>query len=119
MSVLDSIIAQAGEAPMLSSMDYSVIPSSSSVVDRKQCVSAYTVSATSVTPTDRNVTIKLGTDHFVDASSIRLSFSIVNKDSSKVLQPMCGPWCCWANIQLLSQGTLIEELPMYGRHRKT
>ena len=118
MSVLDSILAQAGEAPMLSSMDYSIIPSSSSVVDRKQCVSAYTVSATSVTPTDRNVTIKLGTDHFVDASSLRLSFSIVNKDASKILQPMCGPWCCWGNIRLLSQGTLIEELPMYGRHHE-
>ena len=88
MSVLDSILAQAGEAPMLASMDYSVIPSSSSVVGRKQCVPAYTVPAASVTPTDRSVTLKLGTDHFVDASSIRLSFSLVNKDTSKVLQPI-------------------------------
>ena len=118
MSILDSIISQAGEAPLLSSMDYSVIPSSSAVVDRKNCVSAYTVSATSVTPTNRNVTIKLGTDHFIDASSIRLSFSLVNTDSSKNLQPMGGPWCCWANVRLLSQGTLIEELPMYGRHHE-
>ena len=118
MSVLDSILAQAGEAPMLSGMDYSIVPSSSSVVDRKQCVCAYTMSQTSVTPTDRNVTIRLGTDHFIDSTSIRLAFSIVNKDTSKNLQPMAGPWSCWANVRLLSQGTLIEELPMYGRHHE-
>jgi len=97
MSVLDSILAQAGEAPMLSGLDYSIVPSSSSVVDRKQCVCAYTTSQTSVTPTDRNVTIRLGTDHFIDSTSIRLG---------------------WANVRLLSQGTLIEELPLYGRHHE-
>jgi len=64
------------------------------------------------------VTIKLGTDHFIDASSVRLSFGLVNRDGSKNLQPYGGPWCCWANVRLLSQGTLIEELPMYGRRHE-
>jgi len=77
MSALESLIATSGEAPMMDSLDFSLPPATSAVVDRRQHVRAYPTSASTLTPTGtRTVRIRLGGDDFCDASSIRLQYTI-------------------------------------------
>lgn len=113
------MIAARPDAGLLPGFDYTIIPSSSSVVDRKQGVPAYPTSASSLSPSGtRTARIRLGGDAFCDSSSVRLSFVIRNKDPLKYLKPLVGPWGCWAAVRVLSNGTEIERLDMYCRHHE-
>ena len=79
MSSLESMIASAGEAPMADSLEFTLPPASTAVVDRRQHLRAYPTSASTLTPTGtRTCRIRLGGDDFVDASSIRLMYTINN-----------------------------------------
>ena len=104
---------------MLDSLDFSLPPSSTAVVDRRQHVRAYPTSASTLTPTGtRTCRIRLGGDDFVDASSIRLVFTIINGDTANSLVPLTGPWGCLSQVYLRSNGTELENIPNYGRHHQ-
>ena len=116
MSALESLIATGGEAPMLDSLDFTLPPASTACVDRRQHVRAYPTSASTLTPTGtRTMRIRLGGDDFVDASSIRLMFTINNKDTTNPLVPLCGPWGAWSQVYLRSNGVECDNIPFYGR----
>ena len=92
MSALESLIPSNGEAPMLDSLDFSLPAASTAVVDRRQHVRAYPTSASTLTPTGtRTCRIRLGGDDFVDASSVRLMYTIQNLDPANPLVPLAGP----------------------------
>ena len=94
MSALESMIASNphGEAPIHPSLLYELPAPSTAVVDRKQHVRAYPSSASSLSLNGtRTVRIRLGGKGFVDPSSIRLMFTIDNKEN-KWLRPYAGPW---------------------------
>lgn len=120
MSALDSLIATAGEAPLQPGMDYSVIPSSSAVVDRKTHCRAYPTSATSLSLTGtKTCRIRLGSSGgMVDMNSLRIMFTINNLSGSTSLVPLGGPWCAWGLVRLLSGGTEIDNIQYYGRHHE-
>ena len=112
------MIASRPDAGLLPGFDYTIIPSSSSVVDRKQGVPAFPTSASTLSPTGtRTARIRIGGDSFCDSSSVRLSFTIVNKENKSIL-PYTGPWGCFGTVRLLSNGTEIERVDMYGRHHE-
>ena len=116
MSSLESLLAMAGEAPLSDSLSFTLPPASTSVVDRRQTVRAYPTSASTLTPPGTRVCrLRLGGDDFVDSSSIRLQFTINNKSADKVLTPLSGPWGCWSQVFLRSNGVEIANVPMYGR----
>ena len=116
MSSLESLIAMSGEAPMMDALDFKLPPASTSVVDRRQTVRAYPTSASTLSPTGTRVCrLRLGGDDFVDSSSIRLQFTINNKSASKVLTPLSGPWGCWSQVFLRSNGVEIANIQHYGR----
>ena len=101
MSSLESLIATAGEAPTMDSLDFSLSPANTAVVDRRQHVRAYLTSASTLTPTGtRAVRIRLGRDDFVDASSVRIQYTINETANStgKKLVPFCGPWGAWSQV---------------------
>lgn len=121
MSALESVLASAGEAPILPQLDYNLIPTSSAVVDRKNFVVAYPQSASTISLTGgqgKECRIRLGGDNHIDASSVRLMFTINNRSTTASLQPYQGPWTCWGRVRLLSQGREIENIPLYGRHHE-
>jgi len=64
MSALDSMLAVAGEAPLLQDLNFSLPSSSSAIVDRKSHVRAYPTSASNLNPTTGTKTcrIRLGGD---------------------------------------------------------
>ena len=81
MSSLESLIAVAGESPLLDSLDFTLPPASTSVVDRRQAVRAYPTSASTLTPTGtKTVRLRLGGDDFVDSSSCRIVYTVNNLD---------------------------------------
>ena len=116
MTTLESMIAVAGEAPLADSLDFSLPPASTSVVDRRQHVRAYPTSASTLTPTTtRTVRIRLGGDEFINPNSVRLQYTIVNNHATLPLNPTCGPWGMWGQVYERSGGVEISNIPNYGR----
>ena len=116
MSSLESAIAVAGEAPLLSSLDFSLPPASTSCTDRRQHVRAYPTSASTLSPTGtKTCRIRLGGDDFVSAESCRLQFTINNGDAANPLTPVAGPWGVWSQCYLRSNGVEISNIPQLGR----
>jgi hypothetical protein len=68
MSALESLIATSGEAPMLDSLDFTLPPASTAVVDRRQHMRAYPTSASTLFPSGR-VRLRLGVATSAAASS--------------------------------------------------
>ena len=116
MSALESLIATGGEAAMIDSLDFTLPPASTAVVDRRQHVRAYPTSASTLTPNGtRTVRIRLGGDDFVDASSIRIMYTINNLDATYPIEPDVGPWGMWNQVYLRSNGVELDNIPAYGR----
>ena len=116
MSALESLIGTGGEAPMLDSLDFSLPPASTAVVDRRQHVRAYPTSASTLTPgSTRTVRIRLGGDDFVDPHSIRLMYTINETGGAHSLVPLTGPWGMWSQVYLRSNGVELDNIPQYGR----
>ena len=116
MSSLESLIATAGEAPMSSQLSYALAPADTSVVDRKQHCRAYPTGVSTLSPSGtRQCIIRLGGDDFVDASSVRLQFTINNLDSTNKLSPTTGGWGCIQQIFLRSGGVELDNVPYYNR----
>ena len=117
MSQLESLIATAGEAPLLQALDYSLAPSSTAIISRRTHLRAYPTSASTFTPTGTKICrIRLGGDDYVDASTVRLQFTINNLDASNKLVPLTGAWGVWQQVYLRSGGTEIDSIPYYNRY---
>ena len=120
MSALESMLASNpnGEALMHPALAYELPAPNTAVVDRKQHCRAYPTSASSLSLTGtRTCRIRLGGDDgFIDPSSIRLQFTIDNKEPSKAIRPYCGPHGAWGQVRLMSGGTELDNIsPSYGR----
>ena len=116
MSQLESVLAVAGEAPGMLELDYTLPPSNTAIVDRKQHLRAYPTSSSTLTPGGNRVCrIRLGGDDFVDSSSVRLMYTITNLDGTNPLTPLCGPWGMWSQLYLRSNGVEIDNIPHFGR----
>ena len=116
MTTLESMIATAGEAPLIDSLDFSLPPASTSVVDRRQHVRAYPTSASTLTSTTtRTVRISLGGYEFVDPAAMRIQYTIVNGDGANHLVPASGPWGMWQQVYERSGGVELANIPNYGR----
>ena len=118
MSALESLISSGNEAPMLDSLDFTLPPASTAVVDRRQHVRAYPTSASTLTPTGTKVCrIRLGGDDFVDASSVRLVYTISETAgvNGQNLVPYSGPWGAFSQFYCRSNGVELDNIPQMGR----
>ena len=120
MTSLDSMIATAGEAPLANSLDFSLPPASTAIVDRRQHKRAFPTSASTISYTQgtKTVRLRLGGDCFVDPHSIRLMFTIRNGDATNALSFQQGPWGAWGQVYLRSSGVEIDNILAYGRHHQ-
>ena len=97
----------AGEASMLNSLDYRLMPSSTAVVARRQHCRAYPTSASALSPVqNRTFRIRLGGDSYVDPQSIRLQYQITESSGvgGTVLGPLTGAYGMWSQLYLRSGG---------------
>jgi hypothetical protein len=112
MSALESMIAShpRGEAPVDPMLAYELPAPSTAVVERKQHCRAYPSSASTLSHTGtRTVRIRLGGEGFIDPSSVRLQYTIVNGEATKWMRPYTGPWGVWGTVRLLSGGSEIDH----------
>jgi len=103
---------------MLDALDFTLPPASTAIVDRRQHVRAYPTSASTLTPSGtRTVRLRLGGDDFVDASSIRIQYTIneTAATGTAALVPLAGPWGAWSQLYLRSNGVELDNIPMYSR----
>ena len=101
---------------MLGSLDFTLPPASTACVDRRQHVRAYPTSASTLTPTGtRTCRIRLGGDDFIDASSVRMQYTITETGGTAALAPLCGPWGAFSQVYLRSNGVELDNIPQYGR----
>ena len=50
-------------------------------------------------------------DNWLDPSTVRLVFNVVNnKSTAEVLRPVSGPWCFWRRLRLQGQDNLLARL---------
>ena len=120
MSALESMIASnpSGEATIHPSLAYELPAPSTAVVDRKQHCRAYPSSASTLSLTGtRAVRIRLGGEDFIDPSSIRLQYTLDNKDN-KWMRPFTGPWGVWGQVFCRSNGVELDNIQCYGRHHQ-
>ena len=116
MSSLEHLLSAAGEAPLMNSLDFTLPPSSSAVIDRKQHKRAYPSSASTLSLTGtKSCRIRLGGEEFVDPKSVRLMFKITEKGGAAALTPTCGPWGLWDQVFLRSGGCQLDDVAAYGR----
>ena len=100
----------------MNELDFTLPPSNTAIVDRKQHVRAYPTSSSTLTPgSNRIFRVRLGGDDFIDSSSIRLMYRITNLDGTNALRPLTGPWGAWSQLYLRSNGVELDNIPMYGR----
>ena len=123
MSSLEAMIATAGESPLINSLDFTIPPASTAIVDRRQHKRAYPTSASTLGYTGgavRTVRLRLGGDAFIDPHSIRLMFTIneTGGQANTALAPSCGPWGVWGQVYLRSSGCEVDNIAAYGRHHQ-
>ena len=119
MSALESMIASHpnGEANLHPSLMYELPTPSTAVVDRRQHIRFYPSSASSLSLTGtRTFRIRIGSEEFIDPSSLRLQYTIKGEDGiAKILKPLTGPWGCWSQMFCRSNGVELDNIPNYNR----
>ncbi len=112
MSALESMIASNPheEASIHPSLMYELPAPSTAITDRKQQVRAYPSSASSLSASGtKTVRIRIGSEDFVDPSSIRLQYTITNNaGTGNWVRPLTGPWGLWQQVYLRSNGQELE-----------
>ena len=100
----------------MNSLDFTLPPNSTAVIDRKQHKRAYPSSANTLSLTGtKSCRIRLGGEEFIDPKSVRLMFKITEKGGAAALTPLTGPWGCWGQVFLRSGGTQLDDCQAYGR----
>ena len=63
------------------------------------------------------VRIMLTGDNWLDPSTVRISFDVVNNDpeASHELRPIGSPWSFFKRFRLLISGTAVEDISEYAR----
>ena len=108
------MIASQSEAPVDPMLAYELPAPSTAVVERKQHCRAYPSSASTLSLAGtRTVRIRLGGEGFIDPTSVRLQYTIVN--GGAWMRPYTGPWGVWGTVRLLSGGCELDHVYDYGR----
>ena len=62
-------------------------------------------------------TYELTGDGWLDPSTVRLTYTLVNNDgtSTRVLRPISGPWCFFRRARCLVGGAIVDDVDYYNR----
>jgi hypothetical protein len=105
------------EDVLIGGLSYKIAPGASYVVDRKS--STFHPSGSNYYSTTGTKLIKLliSGDHWMDPSTFRVMFDLVNDDSTaaKELRPLGSPWSFFSRMRILCGGQLVEDIDSYNR----
>ncbi len=89
-----------------------------SYVDRRESCSFFPLGSNIYSATNGNkvLRIAINSDGFLDPSTVRFNFTLINKATGqKRLRPLSGPWCWWRRLRVLCNQTLCEDIFNYNK----
>lgn len=90
-----------------------------SYVDRRESCSFFPLGSNIYSAANGNkvLRIAINSDGFLDPSTVRFNFTLVNNDSvaGRRLRPLSGPWCWWRRMRVLCGQTVAEDYTDYNK----
>ena len=109
------LILSGGEESLLSSLDFS-LPPTTNYIQSRRLVSYYPTGASTFSPTGVRVCrFNLNGAHWLDPASIRIYAKLTSTSTTTTLQLADGPHCLLQRVRCFIGGTLIEDSDHYGR----
>ena len=102
---------------LVSGLQYN-LGAAASYVDRRESCSFFPLGSNIYSAANGNKVLRvaINSDGFLDPSTVRFNFSVVNKDDpEKRLRPLSGPWCWWRRMRVLCNQTVAEDYTDYNR----
>ena len=111
-------IANGIEDRLIDGLSFKLAPGASYITDRRS-VSFYPQGSniySSVAGT-KLIRIVLTGDSWLDPSTFRLMFDVVNNDTNAAhtLKPLLAPWAFFRRMRILAGGQLVEDIDYYNR----
>ena len=104
------IVANAVNDKLIESLSYKLDNSASYVVSRESST-YYAVGSNEYSPKGvRVIKLLINGSDWLDPSTVRVQFDLVNNDAAKPLRTLSGGWSFIRRLRVLSQGALIEDI---------
>ena len=102
---------------LISSLSYKTPSTASYIIDR-QSASFQAIGGNVYRPTSgvRLIRFNISAEDFIDPSSLRIVFDVVNADAAaKTIYPIGGPHGWFSRARILSRGVVVEDISQYNR----
>ena len=113
--MVDSM-ASSVEDYLIEGLSFKLNPGASYVTDRRS-VSYFTAGSNLYQSGSgaRVVRINLTGEGWLDPSTVRLSYTLVNNEgANKVLRPLSGPWSFFRRARCLVSGAIVDDVDYYN-----
>ena len=107
----------AVEDTLVEKLDFKIKPGASYITGRRNC-SFFSTGGNSYAPNGvRVVRFQLSSDGWLDPSSVRIQFTLVNEDGNPghLLRPVSGPYSFFRRFRALCGGTVVEDINDWDR----
>ena len=108
--------AQSVEDFLIDGLSFKLRPGASYITNRRS-VSYFPQGGNQYSPNGvKVIRIGLTGDAWVDPSTIRVMFNLVNSGTvNQKLYPVSGPWCFFRRLRVLCGGQLLEDIDYYNK----
>ena len=108
--------AQSVEDYLIDGLSFKLRPGASYITNRRS-VSYFPQGGNQYSPNGvKVIRIMLTGDSWMDPSTIRVMFNLVNTGTAnQVLCPVSGPWCFFRRLRVLCGGQLLEDIDYYNK----
>jgi hypothetical protein len=109
-------ITQAAEEILIDSLSFK-LPGSGQYIQERRSVSFQTEGSNSYSPNSgtRVMRFKLTTEGWLDPSTVRVFFDVVNNDAPRVLRPIGAVHGFFRRLRIMMRGVVIEDIMDYNR----
>jgi hypothetical protein len=108
--------AQSVEDFLIDGLSFKLRPGASYITNRRS-VSYFPQGGNQYSPNGvKVIRLMLTGDSWVDPSTIRVMFNLVNNGTvNQKLYPVSGPWCFFRRLRVLCGGQLLEDIDYYNK----
>ena len=108
--------AQSVEDYLIDGLSFKLRPGASYITNRRS-VSYFPQGGNQYSPNGvKVIRIMLTGDSWLDPSTIRVMFNLVNNGTAtQALCPVSGPWCFFRRLRVLCGGQLLEDIDYYNK----
>ena len=106
---------QSQEDHLIEGLSFKFKPGASYVTQRDS-VSYFPSGGNQYTPAGvKVVKIALSGDNWLDPSTVKIMFTLNNRDGTDVLEPLTGPWGFFRRYRLIAGGQTVIDIDNYNR----